>query len=221
MGHQGAARRGCAAGDNPLITIVDYGLGNIAAFANVYKRMNVPFGVARTAAELEQAERIILPGVGAFDHAMTLLDASGMRGALEAHVRERGTPVVGICVGMQILTEASDEGKLPGLGWIPGRVRHFSAAAGASDLPLPHMGWNDVRPMEGQPLLAGLGNDARFYFLHSYYVECERPEDVAATAEYGFSFTCAVHHENVYGVQFHPEKSHHFGAAVLRNFARV
>lgn len=204
-----------------MITIIDYGLGNIAAFANVYKRMNVPFGIARTAAELEPAERIVLPGVGAFDHAMTLLDRSGMRGVLEDHVRERQTPVVGVCVGMQILCDASDEGELPGLGWIPGRVRHFSASAEAAQLPLPHMGWNDVHPGRDQPLFTGLGNDSRFYFLHSYYVDCEQADDVAATAEYGFEFGCAVRRGNVHGVQFHPEKSHHFGAAVLRNFAHV
>jgi glutamine amidotransferase len=203
-----------------LITIIDYGLGNIGAFANVYKRMSLPVAVARTADDLAAAERIILPGVGAFDHAMELLDASGMRGALEEHVRERGTPVMGVCVGMQVLADCSDEGERAGLGWIPGRVRHFAADNRAGGLPLPHMGWNDVTPMPAQPLFEGL-DDARFYFLHSYYIDCERAEDVAATAEYGFGFGCAVHHGNVYGVQFHPEKSHHFGAAVLRNFASV
>ena len=204
-----------------MITIVDYGLGNIAAFANVYKRMNVPAKVARTAAELEDAERIILPGVGAFDHAMALLDASGMRGTLEDHATQRGTPVVGVCVGMQILAESSEEGERAGLGLVPARVRHFSAAPQTAGLPLPHMGWNDVRPVPGQPIFAGVEQDARFYFLHSFFVECERAEDVAATADYGFAFGCAFRHGNVFGVQFHPEKSHHFGAALLRNFAQV
>ncbi len=203
-----------------MITIVDYGLGNIAAFANVYKRMNVPSKVARTAAELEDAERIILPGVGAFDHAMALLDASGMRGTLEDHATQRGTPVVGVCVGMQILAESSDEGERRGLGWIPARVRHFSTAEQTAGLPLPHMGWNDVRPVAGEPLFEGL-EDSRFYFLHSFYVECERPEDVTATADYGFPFGCAVRRGNIHGVQFHPEKSHHFGSALLRNFSKV
>ena len=204
-----------------MITIVDYGLGNIAAFANVYKRMNEPFVVARTPAEIEAAERIILPGVGAFDHALDLLDASGMRGALEIQVREHRKPVMGICVGMQMLMEGSDEGERAGLGWLPGRVRHFSASPASEGLPLPHMGWNDVEPKSEEPLFTGLGEDARFYFLHSYYVECGRPADIAATAHYGFDFGCSVHHDNVFGVQFHPEKSHHFGAAVLRNFAKL
>jgi glutamine amidotransferase len=201
--------------------IVDYGLGNIGAFANVYKRMNVPATVARTAAELEGAHRIILPGVGAFDHAMDLLDASGMRGTLEDHVVRRKTPVVGICVGMQMLALGSDEGEREGLGWIPARVRHFSAAPEAAGLPLPHMGWNDVRPAPDQPLFAGLEAAARFYFLHSFYFECEQAEHVAATADYGLEFACAVRNDNVSGVQFHPEKSHHFGAALLKNFADI
>lgn len=204
-----------------MITIVDYGLGNIGAFANVYKRMNVPVTVATTAAELEPAQRVILPGVGAFDHAMDLLDASGMRDTLTDLVQVRKKPVVGVCVGMQILAGGSDEGSREGLGWIPGRVRHFTHATLSRDLPLPHMGWNDVRPNAGQPLFQGLHNDARFYFLHSYYFECEEPTDVAATAGYGLEFGCAVRRDNVFGVQFHPEKSHHFGATVLKNFASL
>lgn len=204
-----------------MITIIDYGLGNLAAFANVYKRMNIPVKAARTAADLESAERIILPGVGAFDRAMALLDASGMRVTLEHHVVERKTPLIGVCVGMQMLTDASDEGVRAGLGWIPGRVRHFSAAEEFGDLPLPHMGWNDVRPAPGQPLFADLDEDARFYFLHSYYVECDDPAHVVATASYGGDFGCAIRKGNVLGVQFHPEKSHHFGAAVLKSFASL
>ena len=204
-----------------MITIVDYGLGNVGAFANMYKRMNQPVRAARTAAELEDAERIILPGVGAFDYAMNLLDESGMRGALEEHVHERKTPLIGVCVGMQILADSSDEGSRAGLGWIPGKVRHFTAAGADPDQPLPHMGWNDVQPVADQPLFEGLEEDARFYFLHSYLVECEDRTHVTATANYGLEFGCAVRKDNVYGVQFHPEKSHHFGAALLRNFATL
>lgn len=204
-----------------MITIVDYGLGNIAAFTNVYKRMNLGVRVARAAEELADAERIILPGVGAFDHALDLLDASGMRDTLEHHVEVRKTPVMGVCVGMQILASRSDEGQREGLGWIPGRVRHFSGAPDAQGLPLPHMGWNDVQPAADQPLFQGLDDDPRFYFLHSYYFECDSQDDVAAVANYGLEFGCAVRRDNVYGVQFHPEKSHHFGAALLRNFASV
>jgi len=204
-----------------LITIVDYGLGNIAAFLNMYKRMNVPAKAVQTAEALADAKRIVLPGVGAFDHAMNLLDASGMRSTLERLVSVEKVPVIGICVGMQILTDGSDEGSRAGLGWIPGRTRAFGVREDMGDLPLPHMGWNDVAPEPERSLFNSLDERPRFYFLHSYYVE---PADVAhraATAHYGFDFACAVQRENVWGVQFHPEKSHHFGATVLKNFAEL
>ncbi|WP_287497389.1 imidazole glycerol phosphate synthase subunit HisH [Pandoraea sp. CB10b_02] len=204
-----------------MITIVDYGLGNIGAFSNMYKRMGIESRRATRPGELEDATHIILPGVGAFDHAMDLLNASGMRETLERKVLTNRTPVMGICVGMQILANGSDEGVKPGLGWICGRVRSFASHPASAALPMPHMGWNDVEPSTDSPLFKGLERDARFYFLHSFYFECERAEDVSATADYGFRFGCAVRHENVYGVQFHPEKSHHWGAALLKNFAEI
>ncbi len=204
-----------------MTTIVDYGLGNIGAFANLFKRVGVPAKVARTAAELAGAERVILPGVGAFDHAMDLLDASGMRPTLERLVMEDKRPVVGVCVGMQMLADGSDEGARPGLGWVPGRVRHFSHACMNVPLPMPHMGWNDVVPSGDGGLFAGLESDARFYFLHSFYFEPADPRHIAARTVYGMEFASAVRSDHVYGVQFHPEKSHHFGAALLQNFARI
>lgn len=204
-----------------MITIVDYGLGNVGAFANTYKRMDVPVRTARTPDELASAERIILPGVGAFDAAMDLLNESGMRETLEDLVVNQKKPVIGICVGMQMLAEGSDEGDRPGLGWIPGRVRHFSHAPSNADLPMPHMGWNDVKPVAGETLFRGLEGDARFYFLHSFYFEPTHAADACAHASYGLGFACAVRRGNVHGVQFHPEKSHHFGSTLLKNFAEV
>jgi glutamine amidotransferase len=204
-----------------LITIIDYGLGNVAAFLNMYKRMHIPAKAASTAAELEDAERLVLPGVGAFDYAMELLDGSGMRPTLENLVNERKRPVLGVCVGMQILTDGSDEGEREGLGWIRGRTRHFGSTESAQRLPLPHMGWNDVKPGGGRRLFEGLEEEPRFYFLHSYYVDPADRGETAATANYGLDFACAIHRDNVWGVQFHPEKSHHFGAAVLKNFAEI
>lgn len=204
-----------------MITIVDYGLGNIAAFLNMYKRMNIPARAVRTADELAEAERIILPGVGAFDHAMELLEESGMRPTLDRLVQDEKRPVMGVCVGMQILTDASDEGSSEGLGWIPGRTRAFADHPASASLPLPHMGWNDVEPGSGRQLFHGLEGDTRFYFLHSYYVDPADEADRAATVDYGHNFACAIHRENVWGVQFHPEKSHHWGAAVLKNFATI
>jgi glutamine amidotransferase len=204
-----------------MISIVDYGLGNIQALANVYKRLNTEVRVARRADELAGARRIILPGVGAFDHAMELLQASGMRETLDELVLMQRVPVLGICVGMQILASGSDEGKLPGLGWIAGRVRAFASQPAAAGLPLPHMGWNDVLPVAGDPLFLGMENDARFYFLHSYFFECAQPaEHTAARARYGIDFSCAVRCGHIAGVQFHPEKSHHWGVNLLKNFAR-
>lgn len=202
-----------------MITIVDYGLGNIKAFSNMYKRLNVAARTAQTASELENATKIILPGVGHFDRAMELLDASGMRRALDEMVLDKKVPVVGICVGMQMLAESSAEGQRAGLGWIKGRVESLRSLPIPNDKPLPHMGWNDVTPKAGEELFAGLETDARFYFLHSFYFACTSGADVAASANYGAEFACAVRSGHVHGVQFHPEKSHHWGARLLKNFA--
>lgn len=202
-----------------MIRIVDYGVGNIQAFLTMYKRLGLPAERARTAADLADAQRLILPGVGAFDHAMQLLNRSGLLPTLQTMVHEYRVPVLGVCVGMQMLADGSDEGELPGLGWVPGRVRSFSSHPAAAELPMPHMGWNDVDPREGHPLFAGPESSPRFYFLHSYYFECAQAEHRAATAHYGFDFDCMVSRGNIHGVQCHPEKSHHFGARLLKNFA--
>lgn len=204
-----------------MITLVDYGLGNIRAFSNMYKRMNIETRVATSAADLESAVKIILPGVGAFDHAMELLESSGMRATLDKRVLEDKVPVLGICVGMQMLANGSDEGDQAGLGWIPGRVRAFRSKPQATTLPLPHMGWNDVQSAGDCALFRGLETGSRFYFLHSFFFECDQASSVAATASYGLDFSCAIQAGTVFGVQFHPEKSHHWGAALLRNFAEL
>jgi len=203
-----------------MIRIVDYGLGNVSAFLNVYKRLNIEASTARNSDELRSASKLILPGVGAFDHAMHLLDESGMRQTLDELVLGKRVPVLGVCVGMQILARSSDEGRASGLGWIDGRVKALRSLQ-QDQLPLPHMGWNDVKPVSGTRLFDRLESEARFYFLHSYCFECERQEDVAATCNYGADFSCAVGAGNIHGVQFHPEKSHHFGTQLLQNFAAL
>jgi glutamine amidotransferase len=152
---------------------------------------------------------------------MEQLDRSGMRSVLDDLALRQRVPVLGICVGMQMLARESDEGKLPGLGWIDGRVRAFESWQPAAQLPVPHMGWNDVRPTNGTKLFDHLDVDARFYFLHSFFFECAKSEDVLAVSQYGSDFSAAVNAANIFGVQFHPEKSHHFGTRLLKNFAEL
>jgi imidazole glycerol-phosphate synthase subunit HisH len=204
-----------------MITIIDYGLGNVLAFVNVYNRLNIPVVVAKSANDLANATKLILPGVGSFDHAMQQLNLSGMRQSSEQLVLQQGVPVLGICVGMQMLAKSSDEGELSGLGWIEGTVRKFDVSKMPQGTHLPHMGWNDVKPVVEGGLFKDMGQDARFYFLHSYYFECYQQSNILAVTDYGGSFSCAVRRDNVYGVQFHPEKSHHFGSLLLKNFAEV
>lgn len=204
-----------------MITIVDYGVGNINAFVNVYKRVNVPTKIARVASDLDDAKKIILPGVGHFDHAMAELIKSGMREKLDELVTIKKIPVIGICVGMQMMANSSDEGKLNGLGWIDASVKKFDETKIKQVTRLPHMGWNDVEPVMNNLLFKGLEKDALFYFLHSYYFDCNHEDDILATSDYGGRFTCAANHENIYGIQFHPEKSHHYGETLLHNFAKL
>ncbi len=202
-----------------MITIVDYGVGNVQALANIYKRLEIPCLLAKSAPDLAGASHVILPGVGAFDWAMARLQASGMREALDNLVKVQRKPVLGICVGMQMMARGSDEGRLSGLGWFDAHVHRFDEAKFTSRTHLPHMGWNDVEPVRTDGLLRDLGNDARFYFLHSYYFAPNDPADVLATTVYGERFACAVQRGNVHGAQFHPEKSHGWGIQLLKNFA--
>ncbi|MBG7006951.1 imidazole glycerol phosphate synthase subunit HisH [Pseudomonas aeruginosa] len=204
-----------------MITIIDYGIGNIQAFVNVYKRLHIPAQVARVNSDLKNVKKLVLPGVGSFDHAMLRFTESGMREAVEFLVKDKGIPVLGICVGMQMLADRSDEGKLPGLGWIPGHVRSFRSVTGLQNIAMPHMGWNDVVSVGNNPLFNGLEQGARFYFLHSFYFESLYLEHVAAGTFYGHDFNSAVSRDNIFGVQFHPEKSHHFGVKLLKNFAEL
>ena len=202
-----------------MITIVDYGLGNIRAFANVYERLNIKTKIAQSAVDLHGAAKIILPGVGSFDYAMTLLNNSGMRDELDIQVLVKKTPVLGVCLGMQIMSKSSGEGKLHGLGWIDGEVKLFDVNKIKSKTRYPHMGWNTIQPIKSNSLLSGFNGDSRFYFLHSYYFECNNTNDVISTTEYGITYTSALNKNNIFGIQFHPEKSHSNGIKLLKNFA--
>jgi len=204
-----------------MITIIDYGLGNIRAFVNVYERLNIKTKVAHKAEDLKDATKIILPGVGAFDYAMSQLNASGMRNELEKQVLQNKIPVVGICVGMQMLAKSSNEGKLPGLGWIDGEVKLFDENLIPYKTRLPHMGWNTMTPVKENNLLEGFNGESRFYFLHSYYFVCNNQEDVITTTDYGITYASAVNNDKIYGIQFHPEKSHSNGIKLLNNFAKL
>lgn len=204
-----------------MIAIVNYGLGNVQAFANIYKRLNIPAQIANTPQELRNADHIILPGVGAFDWAMARLTESGLREALEELVIGEGRPVLGICVGMQVLANSSEEGVLPGLGWIKGEVKRFDDSKFVQRTHLPHMGWNDVMPRNGQGLFSGLEVGARFYFLHSYYFLPQDTGHMLAQTDYNGLYASSVGSKNVFGVQFHPEKSHNWGIQLLKNFAEI
>jgi len=204
-----------------MIAIVDYGSGNVQAIGNIYRRLNTPFLIASDPQQLLLADRLILPGVGAFDQAMTELERSGLRLALDECVIHHRKPLLGICVGMQLLAERSEEGRLAGLGWIHGVVSRFDHAKFRHSTHLPHMGWNTVSPLRESPLFEGVDLRTGYYFLHSYFLSCWEKDDELAVTEYGVQFTSVVNKGNIYGVQFHPEKSHNAGIQLLKNFSTL
>lgn len=204
-----------------MIGIVNYGLGNVLAIANIYKRLNIPVAIAASVDQLQGVSKLILPGVGAFDWAMSRFGESGMQAEVTEMVKARGVPLLGICVGMQMLAHGSEEGQHPGLGWVPGDVRKFRWEGGGHPARLPHMGWNDVVPRRPNGLFRGLENGARFYFLHSYRVIPVDEANVLADADYHGEFAASIGVDNVFGVQFHPEKSHQWGIQLLKNFAEI
>ena len=204
-----------------MIGIVNYGLGNIQAFVNIYKKSNLAAQVVSTPQEMRESERLILPGVGSFDWAMSRLNASGLRETLDEMVIQERRPILGICVGMQMMANSSDEGDVDGLGWIGGHVKKFDHECFKQATHLPHMGWNTTTPLAAEPLFAELESEARFYFLHSYYFVPQSLDHSLSITHYGGDFSSSVRNNNVYGVQFHPEKSHSWGIQLLQNFARV
>ena len=198
------------------IIIVDSGLGNIASVLNMVRRGG---GRAKTSGQPDDilaASKVILPGVGAFDHGIDQLQKLGLFAAIQDWAAG-GAPLLGICLGMQLLGNGSEEGKRDGLGLIQADFKRFSFEGGGS-LPIPHVGWNEVSCAKKNPLISNDGGEQRFYFTHSYHAVCDNEEDVLARTEYGGEFTAAYSRESIYGVQFHPEKSHRFGMALIKNF---
>lgn len=204
-----------------MIGIIDYKLGNVRAFANIYKELGIAHLIADNVEAVKATDRLILPGVGAFDTAMRYLDASKLRPAIEQKVLAEGCPLLGVCVGMQMLFEHSEEGHVPGLGWLRGTVRDLDAIEPTGDAwaPRPHMGWNTVSTVAQSPLMNGLGASSEFYFLHSYYCVPANASEVIAVCDYRAPFACVVGSGSIFGVQCHPEKSHAAGMRLLRNFA--
>lgn len=201
-----------------MITIVDYGLGNLVSVKNMLKKLGAESVITDKADEIGAAKKMILPGVGAFDNGMLLIKQKGLLEVLNKKALEEKIPVLGICLGMQLLTKGSEEGKEPGLGWVDAQTVKFSFAD--KTLKIPHMGWSyiDVRK---ESKLIKKKDKHRFYFVHSYYVKCNNASDVIATCNYGTEFTCMFNHENIYGAQFHPEKSLKFGMELLSNFSKI
>ena len=200
-----------------MIGLVDYGSGNIQAIKNIYKRLKVETFVVKVPEDLALATKLILPGVGAFDEAMSKLDQSGLRKALNKAVLTKNVPVMGICVGMQIMADSSEEGTSKGLGWISGTVKRFDVKEVRMVPKIPHMGWNDISA-SAHPIFNGINEKSGFYFLHSYFFEARSRRNVIATANYQHQFDCAVQNNNIYGFQFHPEKSHNNGIRLFKNF---
>lgn len=197
------------------VHIIDYGMGNIGSLRNMFRRIGIPVEVASDPSTIARARKLLLPGVGAFDAAMERINTAGLAKIIRKRAIEDGVPTLGICLGMQLLTNGSEEGRVPGLGLIPASTRRFP---GDMNLKVPHMGWNLVVPSAPSPLTEGFVGETRFYFVHSYFVEVECRSHSILTADYGVPFDAAIQRGNVYGAQFHPEKSHRFGMTFLKAF---
>ena len=201
-----------------MITIVDYGMGNLGSIRSMLRRVGVRSAITGDPAEIARASKILLPGVGSFDAAMEQIHDRGLRKVLDRKALAERVPTLGICLGMQLITPGSEEGGRAGLGWVDAETCRFPADG---RLKVPHMGWNEVEPTRPSPLTAGLPPDSRFYFVHSYFVRTDRPSDTVLAARYGVTFAAALEAGNVFGAQFHPEKSHRFGMQLLANFASL
>ena len=202
-----------------MITIVDYGVGNLGSILNMLKKVGAKAQASSDPDVLYQAEKLILPGVGAFDAGMKKLNEAGLVPVLNELVLEEQVPVIGLCLGMQLMTRRSEEGTKAGLGWIDAETVRFKFGPENAQLKIPHMGWNTLDIRRQHPLVTDLGPESRFYFVHSYHVVCQNEADVVAYTDYGYPLAAIINRGNILGAQFHPEKSHKFGMQLLKNFA--
>jgi glutamine amidotransferase len=201
-----------------MLVIIDYGVGNLSSIKNMLKKVGCDAVISSDEGIIGSAEKLILPGVGAFDACAEKLRGSGLTAVLNRKVLEQKTPVLGICVGLQLLMEGSEEGRLPGLGWIKGRVVRFRQELLPPELKIPHMGWTDIKVCKPSKLFEGMYEEPRFYFVHSYHLQPDDPANALIEATYGYKFVAGIERDNIIGVQFHPEKSHKFGMRLLENF---
>ena len=204
-----------------MIGIIDYGSGNVQAIATIYKNLNIDYLIISDPGDLKKANKLVLPGVGAFDATMQQLIDSGLRDELNNLVINKKVPILGICVGLQVMGFSSDEGDLKGLGWIPGKVKKFNINKIESKPKLPHMGWNTIIDIQNHDLFKGIDNEFGFYFVHSFYFECESKDNILATSNYGTDFASSIYSDHIIGTQFHPEKSHGNGVLLFKNFAQL
>jgi glutamine amidotransferase len=201
--------------------IVDYNVGNIGSIVNMFKKIGVRATLSSDENVIANADKIFFPGVGSFGHGMACLKKSGLIDVLEQKILKDNVPVLGVCLGMQLMFEHSEEGDCEGLGWIKGCVKHFDLHKIDKNLKVPHMGWNQIKVKQSLDLINNLPDEPRFYFAHSYHAVCDDESNVLATANHGYDFPCVVQNGNVYGAQFHPEKSHKFGMSLLKNFTEM
>ena len=204
-----------------MIVIVDYGMGNLGSVLNMLKYLKIDTKISNDPSVIEKAEKIILPGVGSFDNGMKNLETKGLKKVLDKRVLKDKVPILGVCLGMQLMTKKSEEGNLPGLGWIDANTVKFKFKDGNKKLKIPHMGWNTINIETKKELFQGMSKEPQFYFVHSYHVVCKDKRNILSTTIYGYEFASSIQRENIMGVQFHPEKSHKFGMKVYQNFAEM